>query len=170
MNQSSRDDYLKAEVLTASPQKLQLMMIQAAIRNVRQGLEALQRGERELTNERLLKAQDIIGQILTGLRSEHDPELVGKVAAIYVYLLRTLVEGMLESDAKRLIDVLRILEEERETWTQLCEQLGKSTATKSTLSGPHRQQVLNSLPKATPALAKEEYDGPPPSDRFNLEA
>ncbi len=170
MNQSSRDDYLRAEVLTASPQKLQLMLIQAAIRNVRQGQDALRQGDREAASRTLLKAQDIVGQILAGLRSEHDPELVGKVAAIYVFLLRTLVEAMLESDVERLTDVLRILDEERLTWTQVCEQLGKSESATSTLSGPHRQQVLNSMPVEVSPGANSALDSTENGERFNLEA
>ncbi|MDA7977983.1 MAG: flagellar protein FliS [Pirellulales bacterium] len=146
MSHSSRDDYLKAEVLTASPQKLQLMLIEAAIRNVRQGYQALQDGNADAAKQPLLKAQDIVGQILSGLRSEHAPDLAGKVAAIYVFVLRALVEGMIDGVPEKLAGVLRVLEEERTTWAQLCEQLGAEPSQHSTLSGPHRQQVLNSIP------------------------
>ena len=45
MNPAARDEYLSTEVLTASPQKLQLMLIDAAIRAASQA-QSLWTGER----------------------------------------------------------------------------------------------------------------------------
>ncbi len=173
MNNPSRNNYLQAEVLTASPQKLQLMLIEAAIRNVRQGKDAIESGQSDSASGPLRKAQDIVGQILSGLRSEHDLELVGKVASIYVFVLRTLAEGMLAGDAQRLASVLHVLQEERTTWKQLCDQLGESAGPRTKLSGPHRQQVLKSLPTTHAGATAPSGGGEDdvnPHGRFSLEA
>lgn len=124
MQTTARETYLATEVNTATPQKLQLMLVEAAIRFARQGLLHWQRGEEEQAGESLIRCQDIFGEILGGMRPEHNPELVRKVAGIYVYLLRELTDAHLEHDAKAVENVIRVLEVERGTWQQVCEQLG----------------------------------------------
>lgn len=152
MTHSSREDYLKAEVLTASPQKLQLMLIQAAARQVRQAMSAYDREDQSAAAEALLKAQDIIGEILGGLKRDVAPELTGKVAAVYVFVLRSLVVATLQHDRELLPDVLRILEEEQTTWRQVCDELGERSVPALPAAPPHLQErFANASSRSFPA-------------------
>lgn len=124
---SPKDNYLETEVMTAAPQKLQLMLIEAAIR---QGKRA-----RELWNEArdnqddpagdaLIRCQQIVTELLCGLNPEQDKELVRRVASIYLFVFRSLTEAHLERDEQKLADALEVLEVERETWREVCQKLG----------------------------------------------
>jgi flagellar protein FliS len=121
---SARDEYLQTEVNTATPQKLQLMLIEAAIRFASQALLHWQRGQDEQAGEALIRCQEIFAEILGGLRPERDPDLTRRVAGIYVFLLRSLTDAHLNKNRQAVEDAIRILEIERGTWQQVCQQLG----------------------------------------------
>lgn len=120
--ESAREEYLVTQVMTATPQKLQLMLIDAAIRSARQAQENWQHERDEEAGECLLKSQQIVTQLIAGLDSSKQPELVRQVAGIYMFIFRALVFAHLRHDEDQLNDALQILESERETWKQVCEQ------------------------------------------------
>jgi flagellin-specific chaperone FliS len=49
-----------------------------------------------------------IGQMLAGLNADVAPDLVRQVAAVYVFVFRSLVEAHLARDEKKLADALRV--------------------------------------------------------------
>jgi len=120
----ARDTYLATEVTTAPPQKLQLMLLDAALRHGRRARERWSDGRDEQAGEALLRCQEIVSHLLGGMNREHDRELVRRVAGVYLFIYRRLVASQLERDLKKLDEALSILEIERETWQQVCLQLG----------------------------------------------
>ncbi len=125
--ESARNEYLVTQVMTATPQKLQLMLIDAAIRSARQAQNHWKHDREEEAGECLLKCQQIVTQLITGLDSEQQPELVRQVAGIYMFIFRGLVFAHLRRDEDQLNDALLILESERETWRLFCEQNPESS-------------------------------------------
>ena len=134
MNPSAQADYLEAEVMTAAPQKLQLMLIDAAIRQARMAQEQWNKQQDEDAVESLIKAQQIVSELLCGIRREHDEELARKVAGVYLFVFRSLISAQMEQSQAKLAEALSVLEVERETWQGVCEQLGTKLATPN--SGP----------------------------------
>lgn len=119
-----RDAYLHTEVMTATPQKLQLMLIEAMMRFARQAQVHWQQGQDEQAGEAVIRCQEIVSELLCGLRPEQNPELTQQIAAIYMFLFRRLCDAHVGHDSQAIDDVVRVLEVERETWRQVCEQLG----------------------------------------------
>lgn len=126
MHHATRDHYLVTEVMTATPQKLQLMLIEAALRFGHQALAMWQEGRDDDALESLIRCQQIVTELLCGLNPELNPELVRRVAGVYLFIFRGLTAAQLERDTKRLADALAILEVERETWREVCEKLGST--------------------------------------------
>jgi len=126
MQSSARESYFVTEVMTATPQKLQLMLIEAAIRSAERARHQWQAEEYEQACESLIHAQQIVGELLAALDRKMDPELVKKVAAIYLFVLRSLMEANGPRDEKKLSDAIQVLQVERETWQMLCQQLGSA--------------------------------------------
>ncbi len=124
MNPAARENYLTTEVMTATPQKLQLMLIEAAIRFGRQAIECWDKSDDEAAGEALVRCQQIITELLCGLRPERDPELVRRVASVYLFIFRSLTMAHLERDRQKVVEAMSVLEVERETWQQVCEKLG----------------------------------------------
>ena len=138
----ARQNYLQAEVQTATPQKLQLMLVEAAIKNVHRAKKAWEEERFEAGFDSLSLAQDIVAEILSSLDKEGNPELAGKLASIYVFIFRCLAEGGMTHDPQKLDDALRILNSERETWRQVCEKFG--TSTDSEISKPGHSSGVDS--------------------------
>ncbi len=126
MATSAREEYLTTEVMTATPQKLQLMLIDAAIRSAERGKKYLQDDDNEKACEEILHAQEIVGEMLGGLNEEVAPDLVKKVASVYLFVFRSLMEASHERDGEKLDKALRVLQTERETWRQVCLDLGST--------------------------------------------
>jgi len=135
MQSLARQNYLQAEVHTATPQKLQLMLVEAAIKNVHRTKKAWEEERFEAAFDSLTLAQDIVAEILSSLDKESNPELAGKLASIYVFIFRCLTEGGMTHDPQKLDDALRILNSERETWRQVCEKFGASVDSESSSTG-----------------------------------
>jgi flagellar protein FliS len=123
MQPTARDNYLTTEVMTATSPKLHLMLIDAAIRLCYRAKEWREAGRDEDAGEAILKAEDIVGQLMAGLNQEVAPELVGQIRGVYLFIFRSLVTAHMERDEKKLADAIRILEIERETWQQLCARI-----------------------------------------------
>lgn len=126
MDNTAQQAYLMTQVNTATPQKLQLMLIEAAIRLSRQAVMYWEQAKDEEAGEALIRCQEIFAEILGGLRPDRDPPLVRRVAGIYSFLMRSSSEAHLRKDRKAIEEVISVLEIERGTWQQVCEQLGSS--------------------------------------------
>jgi len=123
MHPSAKTSYFETEVLTAPPQKLQLMLLDGAIRFIGRGRQLWEAGKNEEGAESLIRAQQIVSQLIAALDGRIDPELTRKLASVYLFVFRALVEANLDRDQKKVDDALRVLETERETWRRLCEKL-----------------------------------------------
>lgn len=178
MQSSARDNYLQTEVMTATPQKLQYMLIDAAIRNIQRGKHLRNEGHQEEACEALIRAQGIITQILTGLNHEAGAELTRKVASIYMFVFRALNEAQLSGDDAKLDECVRVLEVERETWRLLCEKLEEEESAKTGVApagSASTPQPADSPPAPAPPmpgldLCDDDLGGESPTAGFSIEA
>jgi flagellar secretion chaperone FliS len=127
MHTAALDSYFETQITTATPQRLRLMLIDGAIRFARLTLDQWREGAAEQALESLVRCRDIVGELLAGTRADESP-LAGQVSSLYSYLFLGLTEAQRTRDAEQLASVIRVLEEERETWRQVCEQLGDRPA------------------------------------------
>ena len=128
MSSSARDSYLETEVMTATPQKLQFMLLDAAVRAIQKAKQLWAADRDEEACETLIRAQQIMSELLCGLNQEVDSALAKKVAAIYLFVFRNLMDANQRKDVEKLDGALAVLEIERETWRRVCEKLGSSKA------------------------------------------
>ena len=163
MASPARENYLATEVLTAPPQKLHLMLIEAAIRFVERARQHWRAGQPDQGTEALVRAEDILGELMAGLNREIDSDLVKNTAAIYLFVFRSLMEANFRQDEGKLEDALRVLEVERDTWRQVCARLGPAAATaKAGIdTASFREAPSVSPPHALPLTAD-----PPPAPRI----
>lgn len=123
MTGAASNEYLKNAVLTASPEQLQLMLYDGAIRFARQGRDALARKDYSTSCEKLLRAQRIVVEMEAGLRHEVNPELCQQLAALYHFVYTRLVDANLRQETGAVDEALCILEHQRETWRMLMEKI-----------------------------------------------
>lgn len=125
MDANARDNYLTTEVMTAAPQKLQLMLIEGAIRFGQRTRDLWQENRADEALEALTRCRRIVTEIIGSVKPDAG-ELARNVRSIYAYLFRLLTEAHWEHSEKKLDDALRILSIERDTWRQVCDKLGGS--------------------------------------------
>jgi flagellar secretion chaperone FliS len=122
MTREVQQTYLETQITTATPQRLRLLLIEGAIRFARQTQEHWCTGQDEAALESLIRCRDIVSELLSGVHLDDSP-LARQVGALYGYLFSALTEAQQTRDATLLAAVIRVLNEERETWRQVCEQL-----------------------------------------------
>ena len=128
MNHQAAQNYLRTKVLTATPEQLQLMLYDGAIRFCEQARVGLEQKNYEQSYNGLSRATRIITELTASLRHEIAPELCGKLAALYNFVYMKLIEANVEHKMQSLDEALSILRYQRETWMLLLDQLGKSKA------------------------------------------
>lgn len=143
MQPSARDAYLETQVLTATPQKLRLMLIEGAIRFVHQTQHYWELGRAEEALESSIRAREIVSELMSSLAPEKSP-FASQMLPVYGYIFRTLTEAQLQQSTEKLADALRILGEERETWSQVCE---KFVDFEADLEGPVEITAPQTLPE-----------------------
>jgi flagellar protein FliS len=141
--------YLESKVLTATPQRLHLLLIEGAIRFARQAEDALRRGDEVAAAMPLVRVLDILGEMLACVR-ENKSELTLKIAELYLFLFRQVSKAKINADAAPLADALRLLEFERQTWQQLCEKLGSDSGIAKPAT-PHLRTLDSTAPRGTNA-------------------
>lgn len=123
MNGNAPNEYLRNAVLTATPEQLHLMLYDGAIRFCRKAKDALAARDFETSCESLLRAQQIVLELTAGLRAEVNPELCSRMAALYQFIYRCLVEANMQRIPGPIDDALKILEHQRETWRLVIKKL-----------------------------------------------
>jgi flagellar protein FliS len=128
MNPKAAQNYLRTRVLTATPEQLQMMLFDGAIRYGEQAKVALEGRNWENSHNLLTRMQKIIVELNGNLKHEVFPELCGKLAALYNYAYRKLIEANVKHRVDALEEALKVLRYQRDTWAMLLDQLAKKKA------------------------------------------
>src|SRR4051812_2457475 len=127
-NPQAAQQYLRTKVLTATPEQLQLMLYDGALRFGDQAKIALEQKKYEESFNLITRVQKILAELSASLKHDVYPELCTKLAALYNYAYRHLINANVNHDVTALDEAMAILRYQRETWALLLEQLGKQKA------------------------------------------
>ena len=137
--------YFRAKVMSAKPEELRMLLLDGAVRFARQAEEGLRNKKYEHSYNGITKCRDIIVELMTTIREDHNPELAKNVRALYTFIFNEITEANLERSALRMQKVVQLLEYERETWALLLEQLASGTRKSPPLGTdqPHKSISLS---------------------------
>lgn len=135
MSTAAPNAYLRDAVLTATPEQLQLMLYDGAIRFASQGADAIEQDNYEVSFETLSRAQKIVLELRAGVRREANPELCDQMTQLYHYIYQRLVDGSINRDAETIREAVKLLEYQRETWVMLIERIGRERAADDDAAG-----------------------------------
>src|SRR5438067_11581620 len=93
MSNQAATNYLRAKVLTATPEQLQLMLYDGAIRFTEQAKVALLKKDYEASYNGISRAQKIIAELSGSLKHDKAPELCGKLSSLYNFVYRKLIDA-----------------------------------------------------------------------------
>lgn len=144
MNHQAAQNYLRTKVLTATPEQLQMMLFDGALRFGEQARLALQQKNFEQSYTLIGRVQKIITEMNCSLKRDVFPDLCDKLAALYTFAYRKLIEASTQHATEPLDEALDILRYQRDTWAMLLDQLGRKKAARAatTLDMPAPSQAM----------------------------
>lgn len=108
--------YQQNSVNTASPGELTLMLFNGCIKFIMIAKKAIKDGKIEEKNTNLIKAQNIIRDLMVTLNM--DIAISKDMMNLYDYINRRLIEANLKNDISMLNEVEELVTEFRNTWKE----------------------------------------------------
>ena len=115
--------YLRTKVMTAGPAELRLMLFDGALKFAEQGRRGLVDTDFEAAYEGISRCQRIILELINGLQPEQDPDLCDRLAGLYTFLYRRLIDAARDRSPEIVEETIKLLEYERQTWLMLIEKM-----------------------------------------------
>jgi flagellar protein FliS len=133
-NQSSA--YRETRVKTASQGQLVIMLYDEVVKQLDRGLELLtlntngkkDPGRIEKVNKAVLKAQEIITELMVSLNFEQGGDIAKNLFALYTWFNQELLEANVKQDPRRITIVRNMANELRGAWTQIAAKTPVETA------------------------------------------
>jgi len=107
--------YRKVQVETADQRRVIIMLYDGALRFLGGGMSALRRGDLEAAHKNLLRAQDIVCELMASLDLEAG-EVAGALYRLYEYSYHLLLQANMKKEIEPLYQVEKMLLELREAW------------------------------------------------------
>ena len=111
----SYEAYQRNQILTASREKLLLMLCDGIVRFTKNASLACQEGKIEETGNNLVKAQAILSQLKSDLNLDTG-DIAGNLELLYDYMYRRLIEANVKKDREIIEEVFRMAVELRDIW------------------------------------------------------
>ncbi|MEN6355585.1 MAG: flagellar export chaperone FliS [Armatimonadota bacterium] len=110
--------YQQNQLLTASPAKLLLAAYEGAIKFAHIASQKMKEGDLAEQSKYINKTVAIVAELLSTLREDIDPVLVGRLKSLYTYVIEKLARANLQQDQAALAEAIRILSQLQEAWVE----------------------------------------------------
>jgi flagellar protein FliS len=121
MDKERISSYRETQIKTASKGKLVVLLYDGLIRFLDIALENLPKKRYDLVNENLLKAQDIIAELMMSLNFEAG-DISNKLLSIYSFFNSKLIEGNIKKDQAPIAFVRRMSSDLRDAWNEISKK------------------------------------------------
>ena len=122
MNRAGHNPYSQVQIRTANKGKLIVMLYQGAIRFMKKGVLLLERKDMEGKGHSLIKAQDIVLELLYALDQDmlsKGNELALNLQRLYLYSYRRLVWANTHADPGPVQEVIGLMTNLLEAWEKV---------------------------------------------------
>ena len=115
--------YKKTSVQTASKEQILLMLYQAAIKNCKKAIEAIDNKELAKKGESIGRLQDIVIELNNSLDFEVGGDVARELSSLYDYILYSSTQANIKIDKEPLEGVLSVLKTLYDGWAQAIKSL-----------------------------------------------
>jgi len=126
MMMNAQNQYLHAQVQTASPGELTLMLYNGCLRFIKQGLDALKSKDISGKHHYFLKAQDIIEELQSTLDMQYD--VSKSLYQLYEFIGEQLRKANVMLDEMAALESIKLVTELRDTWIEALSNLKRAKA------------------------------------------
>ena len=125
-NSQAAAAYKETSVKTASPGSLILMLYTEGIKEIKLAISKMRvpkipAKDIEAINNHIIKAQEIITELMAALDMDIGGEIAANLLSIYSYFNQQLLTANLKKDYKPLLDVSSMMQELHDVWKQIIE-------------------------------------------------
>lgn len=120
--------YKKTSVETASKEQILLMLYQAAIKNCKKAIEAIDQSNIAKKGEYIGKMQDIVVELSNSLDYEVGGDVAKELASLYDYILYSSTQANIKIEKAPLEGCLKVLNTLYDGWTEAIKNLKTTQA------------------------------------------
>jgi flagellar protein FliS len=110
--------YREHQITTADRGQLLIMVYDGMLRSLAEGQRAMTDKRIEAQHSSLLKAQRLLGELITTLDHAANPQLAGQLDRLYRFMFDSLTRANIYDDTKLLTEVIGLLKELRGAWVE----------------------------------------------------
>jgi flagellar protein FliS len=126
--------YRATKVETAGSVDLVVMLYQGAVKFIRLGIDAIERNDPKTTHTNLVRAQDIIVELLSSLNHEEGGQIASQLSGVYDYCFRRLVTANVKQDPIPAREVVGILRDLGTAWQEIAAQQRQAQGTRQAVA------------------------------------
>ena len=108
------------------------MLYSGAIRFLTRAIEASKSGNKAKKCENLTRTQRIVCELRATLNFDSGGELAQRLEALYGFVTRQLIEGVMEEDSQGIEEALKILIDLNDAWEQAVAQIRATAGSSKT--------------------------------------
>ena len=108
-NGNYQNAYKKASVNTLDQNKLIIMLYDGAIKNASFAVEHMKSGEIEKVHNCLIKAKNIVTELMATLNMEKGGDVAKNLQSLYSYMFSQLIEANMEKKTQPIVVVIELL-------------------------------------------------------------
>ncbi len=124
------DKYKQTEINTANQGTLIVMLYDGAIKFLNIARDCMASPKTyDKANENILKAQDIITELMLSLNMDEKNEISQNLFSLYMYFKKRLLEANIQKNGEIIDEVVRFLKELREAWNKIAATEAKTDKT-----------------------------------------
>lgn len=114
------EEYQVNQIETADPKQLVVMLYEGAIKFLEEALANVENFKKfDLVNNKILRAQDIITELMVSLDMEKGGEIAENLLSLYVFMKKELLEANMKKERGGIERVLKMLRDLLNAWEQV---------------------------------------------------
>ena len=123
IQQDAQENYQATQIATATKEQLLLITYDIGIRSCQTAEGALEEKDYEVSNRELVRAQNVIRELMVTLNVDRGGEVAESLMRLYDFMHRYLVQANIDKDSSKVSIVTNMLKELRQTWEEALMKL-----------------------------------------------
>jgi flagellar protein FliS len=115
---AKRNPYASAQVNSASPEQILVLLYDAALRDLKEAMAALQANDRARKAKALDHAVKVLTELANSLRPDKSPEIAENLSSLYDFMIDRMIRSNAQNQDLDLQVVYNLLGELRSAWVE----------------------------------------------------
>ena len=115
---AKRNPYASAQVNSASPEQILVLLYDAALRDLKEARAAIEAGDRSRKAKALDHAVKVVTELANSLRPDKAPEIAENLSNLYDFMIDRMIRSNAQNEDLDLQVVYNLLGELRAAWVE----------------------------------------------------